>query len=171
MYRCLWFSGSARWFWWRKLTGRTALEATEQVVVRLEQNLPPDMRKVYPFDLGSAQLKAEFHPALLRLAEVLRANPSLKLFVIGYADQTGDPAFNHRLSIQRAEGVKKFLVESCGIEAFRIEVQGKGRTIPSPTMIRISSAFNRRVEFVLFPTFASLQVVTEDVQGNWDAAC
>jgi len=49
--------------------------------------------------------------------------------IVGYTDPTGSPAKNVKLSKARADAVKRYLV-SKGIQADRIETEGKGGTEP-----------------------------------------
>lgn len=55
----------------------------------------------------------------------LKANPSAKAEIIGYADEIGDANYNQQLSLRRAEAVKA-IVEHSGIEASRLTVTAGG---------------------------------------------
>lgn len=59
------------------------------------------------------------------LVKYLKANPSAKADVIGYADEIGNTAYNQNLSRKRAENVKNVLVQS-GIDANRLNIIGNG---------------------------------------------
>lgn len=101
------------------------------------------------FDLGKASIRAHSLPSLDRVAELLIAkNITLKL--AGYTDNTGTPALNLRLSKERAESVKQYLV-SKGANASRIEAFGYGQTQPIATnKTAAGRQLNRRVEFTIF---------------------
>jgi len=82
--------------------------------------------------------------AIIRLvAERMQSEPNLLIETRGFCDYTGTENHNQRLSLLRAERVKKELVEVYGISADRIVANGKGR-IMKPDK---SYSFNRRVEF------------------------
>lgn len=51
--------------------------------------------------------------------------------MIGHTDRIGSPKYNQKLSMQRAEAVKAYLVESAGIPADKISVTGMGETQPT----------------------------------------
>ena len=50
--------------------------------------------------------------------------------VEGYTDRLGSAAYNQRLSLQRAEAVKSYLVESGRVDAAKISAVGKGASDP-----------------------------------------
>lgn len=60
----------------------------------------------------------------------LKQDPSATATVLGYADATGSSGRNDRLSMQRAEAVRKVLVERHGIDPSRIAVEGRGSADP-----------------------------------------
>jgi OOP family OmpA-OmpF porin len=101
------------------------------------------------FDLGKATIRSTSHASLNRVATLLiEKNFSLKL--AGHTDNTGSRELNLRLSKERAEAVKAYLV-SKGANASRIEATGYG---PDQPIASNSTADgrqqNRRVEFTLY---------------------
>jgi len=86
--------------------------------------------------------KGELQKVLAALK--LRGVPDV--VAIGHTDTVGDAATNDRLSAQRAERVKGFLVE-IGIPAGRIQTAGRGeRELLVPTASNVDEPRNRRVE-------------------------
>jgi outer membrane protein OmpA-like peptidoglycan-associated protein len=86
--------------------------------------------------------KGELQKVLAALK--LRAVPDV--VAIGHTDTVGDAAINDKLSAQRAERVKGFLVE-IGIPAERIHTAGRGeRELLVPTSDNVEEPRNRRVE-------------------------
>lgn len=74
------------------------------------------------------------------------------IIVVGHTDNVGAAAANQRLSLQRAEAVKKYLV-SKGIEPNRIYTEGKGPTQPvADNRTAEGRAKNRRVEIEVVGT-------------------
>lgn len=60
------------------------------------------------------------------IAKKLKAAPSMRIRIEGWASQPGDEAYNMTISKNRAEALKKLLVTQYGIEESRIEAVGKG---------------------------------------------
>lgn len=101
------------------------------------------------FDTGSAAIKPESAPVLAEIARLLDNRPSLKLLVVGHTDNQGDFDFNMNLSSQRAGAVTRYLVETHGIGAARLQSAGVGYLAPVATNDTPDGrARNRRVELV-----------------------
>jgi OOP family OmpA-OmpF porin len=83
------------------------------------------------FPLPSTALKPLGREKLDDLVARLKDMEYETVQVIGHTDPTGPRAMNERLSKQRADAVKKYLI-SKGIDAKRIRTQGKGGTEPLP---------------------------------------
>lgn len=101
------------------------------------------------FDLGKATIRQPSHASLNKVAALLiEKNFSLKL--AGHTDNTGSMQTNMRLSKERAESVKAYLV-SKGANPSRIEATGYGPTQPIATNnTEQGRQQNRRVEFTLY---------------------
>jgi outer membrane protein OmpA-like peptidoglycan-associated protein len=98
------------------------------------------------FEVGKAVLLPESRDILLDVAHSLIANPEVKVEIAGHTDNTGPRALNERLSLERAEAVKAFLVEH-GVEADRMVVHGYAWDQPVASNKTASGrAQNRRVE-------------------------
>lgn len=101
------------------------------------------------FDVNSDQIKPESYGALKDIANTLKDNASIRVKVIGHTDSDGDDNSNMELSKRRAAAVKSTLVQEFGLDASRIETDGKGESQPVDTgSSAIAKANNRRVEFV-----------------------
>jgi len=97
------------------------------------------------FDTGKATLKAESEAALATVIELLKSDAALKLEVQGHTDNVGAPAANLKLSKDRADAVKAFLVKG-GIADARLTTAGLGDTKPvAPNTTDEGRAQNRRV--------------------------
>lgn len=101
------------------------------------------------FEVGKATIKERSYSTLNRVAKLLTdKNFSLKL--AGHTDNTGSDALNLRLSKDRAESVKTYLVQQ-GANASRIEATGYGESQPiASNKTAAGRQKNRRVEFSLF---------------------
>ncbi len=101
------------------------------------------------FDLDSANIKPESEPDLKAIADMLKANNSLKLYVVGHTDMTGDFDYNIELSLKRAEAVVETLVNEHGIGAERLTAKGAGPLCPvGSNKDENGRKLNRRVELV-----------------------
>jgi len=98
------------------------------------------------FEVGKAVLLPESRDILGDVAQSLVANPEVKVEVGGHTDNTGPRTLNERLSTERADAVKAFLVEH-GVEADRLTVKGYAWDQPVASNKTASGrAQNRRVE-------------------------
>jgi outer membrane protein OmpA-like peptidoglycan-associated protein len=101
------------------------------------------------FDTNSDKIKVESAPSIKEIATVLKDNPTVRVKISGHTDADGADEANLDLSKRRAESVKNELVKTHGIDAGRLETEGKGETQPiAPNDSGVNKAKNRRVEFV-----------------------
>ena len=102
------------------------------------------------FDSAKAELKPDAIPVLARQAEILnRYFPKAEVYVCGYTDATGSDAFNDKLSLQRAETVRNFLVNQ-NVDGARLKTQGFGKQFEvAPNSTAEGRALNRRTEVIL----------------------
>jgi OOP family OmpA-OmpF porin len=119
------------------------------IVTEADRKVVGEAIKNLEFDLGKATIKATSYETLNRVASLLvEKNFSLKL--AGHTDNSGSMALNLRLSKDRAEAVKAYLV-SQGANASTIEATGYGPNQPIATnKTAAGRQQNRRVEFSLF---------------------
>ena len=101
------------------------------------------------FDTGKSVLKAESKPALDEIAKLLKADPKLKLYVVGHTDNTGVFESNILLSTERSLAVIHALISQYSINADRLRSFGDGPTAPvASNDTEEGKALNRRVELV-----------------------
>jgi OmpA-OmpF porin, OOP family len=101
------------------------------------------------FSSGSDVILPESYGTLKDIAQVLKENPDVKVKIIGHTDSDGEDKTNMDLSKKRAAAVKNALVKDFGIDASRIETDGKGEGEPAePNTTPAGKANNRRVEFI-----------------------
>src|SRR3954463_7868933 len=81
------------------------------------------------FDFDKAELRPEGKAMLDDLTRVLQGANYEVILAIGHADRIGSQRYNQKLSMRRAESVKKYLVDK-GIAANRVYADGKGETQP-----------------------------------------
>ena len=79
----------------------------------------------------------------------LQDNPSATLLIQGHTDVIGDPDYNQRLSLRRAESVAKYFMDR-GIAKSRITYQGFGMSKPLiNNNLPEGRMMNRRVEIYI----------------------
>lgn len=101
------------------------------------------------FETNSATLKEESFNKLDEIFRLLEINKNMKLKIDGHTDNIGSNASNLKLSLNRAESVKKYLVNK-GINDQRLIAAGKGEEVPiADNETQLGRAANRRVELLL----------------------
>ncbi len=104
------------------------------------------------FDSGKAQLKIDSNRAMVSALEMIREHPEKRILVAGYTDNTGTPDSNLKLSTERAQAVRDWLVDASGIPVTQFAIQGYGITHPiASNDTPEGRARNRRVEITLVP--------------------
>jgi OOP family OmpA-OmpF porin len=97
------------------------------------------------FEFNSSVLKTESYPVLDKLSSVLRENGG-KVTSKGYASSEGTAAYNMKLSKDRANSVKTYLVNS-GVNASQVAAKGFGEANPIASNDTEEGRMqNRRVE-------------------------
>lgn len=108
----------------------------------------PSIDLALQFEYNSARMTRDSQKTLVELAKAL-ASPELSklhFLVQGHTDGKGLPAYNLKLSQQRAEQVKRLLVQN-KIAASRLTAEGKGASEPLDAN-NIEAAENRRVRII-----------------------
>ncbi|HEU0238415.1 MAG TPA: OmpA family protein [Micromonosporaceae bacterium] len=101
------------------------------------------------FTSGSAALTAAGRATVTKVAAVLRAAPTVRIEVRGFADSSGPAATNDSVSRDRAATVSRALL-ALGVPATRLTVVGFGETQPAASNdTPAHRALNRRVDFVV----------------------
>jgi outer membrane protein OmpA-like peptidoglycan-associated protein len=101
------------------------------------------------FETGSAEIHDEMKPDLEKLVDFLLDNPGMTLNISGHTDSKGDPDKNFKLSTDRANSIRNYLIERGNIDPARIEAKGYGSTMPivKEEKTEEDRKLNRRVEF------------------------
>ncbi|HTS88554.1 MAG TPA: thrombospondin type 3 repeat-containing protein [Gemmatimonadales bacterium] len=117
------------------------IAAVDTLATELHYTLPGTVWR-----LRSAKLEPESYPVLDSIVAVMEATPAATAEVNGYAQDRLVPIDNTRLSKERAEAVRDYLVKK-GIEVSRITVFGRGSTVlVVPDTTEAARTTNRRVE-------------------------
>jgi len=123
-------------------SGATVVQTADN---QLKLEVPSDLS----FDTGRADIKPNMRPILDQFANGLASQPNTEVRVVGHTDSTGSDDLNNRLSLDRAQATKNYLV-SRGVAASQIQVAGRGEHEPvADNSSDAGRARNRRVEIFL----------------------
>jgi len=101
------------------------------------------------FDTGKYTLKPGAREKLAKIGGIVLAHPGLKLQIEGHTDSIGGDEYNQRLSEDRANSVRDYLV-SQGVPADAVTARGFGKTQPvTDNSTAAGRQQNRRVELVV----------------------
>ncbi|NVO86120.1 OmpA family protein [Hymenobacter terrestris] len=99
------------------------------------------------FTQSKYYLRENSYPELLRLVAILKEYPQIEIRLEGHTDNQGEPQLNVKLSLDRVNEVKKYLVQK-GINGSRISTEGFGGGKPVASNDQEETRkLNRRVEF------------------------
>jgi outer membrane protein OmpA-like peptidoglycan-associated protein len=128
-----------------RLTARGAVMASDMASA-LKTAAHIDLYGVY-FDTDQSFVKPESANTLTEVANLLKADPTLRLEIAGHTDNAGSKEHNAQLSQGRADAVVAALVGQYGIDPGRLVAKGYGDSKPvAPNDNPAGMAKNRRVE-------------------------
>jgi outer membrane protein OmpA-like peptidoglycan-associated protein len=114
-----------------------------QQIAEIEKNF-----NAAEFAQGKADLTESAKFVLHDLAKVINGNENVKLEIQGHTSSEGDPAYNQKLSEERAKAAVDFLVIERGVDPSRVSYKGLGSSQPKNEADPMA-AENRRTEFVV----------------------
>jgi outer membrane protein OmpA-like peptidoglycan-associated protein len=142
-------------------SAQQATQQAEQVRERLRQQLNQVLQTTETarglivnmsdvlFDFNKYTLKPEAREKLAKVSGILLAYPDLKVQVEGYTDNIGSDDYNQKLSEERADGVRDYLVTQ-SVQDGNVTAKGFGKTHPiADNSTNQGRAQNRRVELVV----------------------
>jgi outer membrane protein OmpA-like peptidoglycan-associated protein len=134
----------------KKLAMERATMGSGVAVVQTQDNqLKLEVPSDVSFDTGRADIKPAMRPILDQFANGLANQPNTDVRIVGHTDSTGSDELNNRLSVERAQATKNYLV-SRGVNANQIQVAGRGEHEPvADNTSDAGRARNRRVEVFL----------------------
>ncbi|HEY0662591.1 MAG TPA: OmpA family protein [Lysobacter sp.] len=130
---------------------RERMAGTGVGVVRQGDNITLSMPGNVTFAFNDASLQPQFYPVLDDVARTLGEYNQTVVEVAGHTDSVGSDAYNHDLSVRRANSVANYL-SSHGVIRDRLMIVGAGESRPVASNDTDSGrAQNRRVEITLVP--------------------
>jgi outer membrane protein OmpA-like peptidoglycan-associated protein len=139
--------------------GNRATEANKTAMAvggRLDEVVASSRRLIYEvtlsedqgnFKFGKTALPDEAKARLDELISQLKADPKgIYIEIEGHTDNVGDPTYNEKLGMERAEAVKRYLYEQHQVPLHKINVISYGESKPvAPNKTKDGRAQNRRV--------------------------
>jgi outer membrane protein OmpA-like peptidoglycan-associated protein len=159
-------------------SAQQATQQTEQMRERLKQQLNQVLQTTETarglivnmsdvlFDFNKYTLKPDAQVKLAKVSGILLAYPNLRLQVEGYTDNIGSDDYNQKLSEQRADAVRDFLVSQSVPDA-NISAVGYGKSQPiADNSTNAGRAQNRRVQLVVSGASIGVQESAPGAQSN-----
>lgn len=111
--------------------------------------------KTILFNFSGIRLDADAKAEVQQVADYLKANPDVKMEIVGYTDAKGGNRYNNELSKKRAVEVKLTLMQM-GVDKKRLKAKGMGEKNPvsankndDKSDNKEGRKLNRRVEFII----------------------
>lgn len=102
------------------------------------------------FPVGKSVIQPEYFGLLTKVERAMREYPDGKVIVEGHTDNVGDERYNERLSSQRAESVRSYLLANAAAPAENIEAIGYGESRPIANNETSEGRMqNRRIDIVI----------------------
>jgi outer membrane protein OmpA-like peptidoglycan-associated protein len=102
------------------------------------------------FTQGNATIQANDYRTLDGVISLIKNHPHSEIIVEGHTDNVGDRDLNHELSHKRANAVKRYFVDSGGLDETNIRAIGYGEKKPIASNATAAGRYqNRRVEIRL----------------------
>ena len=112
----------------------------------------PDKKILYPrFSTSGILINNNLKTLLKEVKEVVKANPDVRIELIGHTDNIGNGQDNYTMGLNYSKQVEWYLVAKGGIANSKIKASSKGEEEPIDTNnSREGRIVNRRVEVVFY---------------------
>ncbi len=102
------------------------------------------------FDINKAIVKDKYYDEIKKVADFMKEFPDSTCEIGGHTDNIASAAYNQKLSEQRANSVRQYLIDKFGIDGSRLTATGYGLTKPIASNDTAEGRQkNRRVEAVM----------------------
>ena len=105
-----------------KTPGISAKETAQAIVIDLSSDIL--------FDFDRADLRPSAEASLRKIADFITARGKPKVLIEGYTDSKGSDGYNSKLSLARAESVRRWLVQNGRAGAATFSTAGRGASNP-----------------------------------------
>ena len=105
------------------------------------------------FAVGTSTVNPSYDSRLRKIADLVNADPTLRVRIAAHTDNTGNPHANYLFSQKRAQSVKDYLIRKFGIDRRRITAKGYGHYQPvADNATAEGRSKNRRVVTIVLKT-------------------
>jgi len=124
------------------------------------------------YDFNDSKIRENSTDELVRLAQILKEHPSIKILLVAYTDSRGAKKYNERLARHRARAAKAFLV-SLGVDSDRIKPVGRGevnirnRCKNGVKCSEEEHRYNRRTEVVFRNKSDNIQLIYNNSTSSY----
>ena len=108
------------------------------------------------FDFDRWNIRKDAEIELKKVVKIINAYKSTEIIISGHTDSRGNKAYNHKLSLKRAQSVKDWIIKNSTLPGNSFGIFGYGKTKPiAPNQKKDGSdnpagrQKNRRVEFII----------------------
>ncbi len=118
------------------------------------------------FDVGKATIKPRYFALLTKVQQAINVFPDSRIIIEGHTDSFGSDATNLKLSQERAEAVRAYLLANMNLDTSRIEAVGYGEDRPiANNETPEGRAKNRRIDIVIKPNLPSLEASSLNIDA------
>jgi len=102
------------------------------------------------FDTNKAVVKDQYRNEIKKVADFMKKYPNTTAVIEGHTDNVDTAEYNKKLSDERANSVRQYLINNFGIKASRLSAVGYGLTRPiASNSAEEGRQKNRRVQAVI----------------------
>lgn len=132
-----------------KNEARVLLTTDNKVIIRLEG---------LNFAVGKSVIEPKFFGLLTKVQNAINTFPGAKISIEGHTDSQGSDQLNQKLSQERADAVKSYLLANMSIDPSLMEAIGYGESKPiANNETAEGRAKNRRIDIVIDPQISGLE--------------
>ncbi len=118
-------------------------------VVRVEEGIHITFDSGILFGFDKSDLNSDSKESIAKLGRILNEYPDTRLTIQGHTDSKGDDNYNRKLSAQRSDAVRDYLIAN-GVTGGRLNTTAYGETSPvASNDTEAGRAKNRRVEVII----------------------
>jgi outer membrane protein OmpA-like peptidoglycan-associated protein len=142
---------------------RNQFSAVEKIFTQEEARVLRDGNDVIirlvglSFDVGKSVIKPDHFSLLTRVQNAIKTFPDSRVTIEGHTDSHGSDELNSRLSQERADAVRAYLLANMTIDSSRMEAIGFGESKPIANNETVDGrAKNRRIDIVIRPVLLGM---------------